>query len=264
MKIGFIGAGNMATAMIQGMLAGGIAPGDIMAFDLLTERVEAMRALGVSPAASAVDLANQCDITILAVKPKHTKAVLDDLAANARVRALLSIVVGWSQAMLSAALPGVPEIAHAMPNTPALVQEGVIAINENHTMAPARFAGLREMLSACARVMVMPETLFDAVTAISGSGPAYAYMFIEALADGGVRQGLPRDIAYTLAAQTLLGAAKMVLETGMHPGALKDAVASPGGTTIEAIYALEKAGLRGAVMDAVDACAKKIATIAKQ
>ena len=124
------------------------------------------------------------------------------------------------------------------------------------------FDALRNYLSVCGRILMIPEPLFDAVTSISGSGPAYVYLFIEALADAGVRQGLSRGLSYILAAQTLAGASQMVLQTGRHPGMLKDAVASPGGTTIEAIYALEKAGLRGAILDAVDACARKAAQMA--
>ena len=262
--IGFIGAGNMATALIQGMLDGGVSADAICAFDISAARMDAMRSLGVHTAGSAVDLANACETTVLAVKPKFCKAVLEDLQKNAQVKDLLSIAVSWTQEMLEECLPSARGIAHAMPNTPAAVREGVIAINDNHTIAAERFETLRQMLSSCGRTVIVPESLFDAVTSVSGSGPAYVYMFIEALADAGVRQGLSREMAYALSAQTLLGAARMVLETGKNPAALKDAVASPGGTTIEAIYALEKAGLRAAVMDAVDACAAKAAQMSKK
>jgi len=197
---------------------------------------------------------------VLAVKPKDTAALLDQLAGEAGGE-VFSIVTGWTQQMLAAALPKARGIVRAMPNTPVQVGAGVIALAENHTFSSAAFASLQKLLSACGRTVVIPETLFDAVTGVSGSGPAYVYVFIEALADAGVRQGLPRAMAYTLASQTLLGAAKMVLETGEHPAALKDAVASPAGTTIEARYALEKAGFRGAVIDAVDACAVKAAQL---
>lgn len=262
--IGFIGAGNMATAMICGMLGGGVSASEIAAYDISSARMDVMREMGVQAASSPTELAKACDTLIIAVKPKFVRAVLDDLRSKTDMTYnVLSIAVGWTQAMLTELLPDAKGIAHAMPNTPAQVREGVIVINENHTLEVQQFAALVEKLSACGRTIVLPEPLMDAVTGISGSGPAYVYMFIEALADAGVRQGLPRDIAYTLSAQTLLGAAKMVLETGQHPGALKDAVTSPGGTTIEAVYALEKAGLRGAVMDAVDACARKASQMAK-
>ncbi|MDL2318384.1 pyrroline-5-carboxylate reductase [Eubacteriales bacterium OttesenSCG-928-A19] len=264
MTIGFIGAGNMATALILGMRKGGVPSGDFVAYDISPARMDAMRALDVRTAASAADLAGQVDVTVLAVKPKYCAEVLSTLEAAGNVANLLSIAVGWTHAMLAAALPSAKGIVRMMPNTPAQVQEAVLALADSYTCTQEVFDALLKTLSTCGRTVVVPESLFDAVTGISGSGPAYVYMFIEALADGGVQQGLPRDLAYTLAAQTLLGASRMVLETGQHPGALKDAVASPGGTTIEAIYALEKAGLRGAVMDAVDACARKAAYMASQ
>lgn len=260
--IGFIGAGNMATALIEGMIRGGISPDTLAAYDVSAARMDAMRALGVHTAQSAVALAEMAETTVLAVKPIYMQGVLDALA-DAKVRDVLSIAAGWTQAALEAALPSATGVVRAMPNTPAQVGEGVIAFCQAHTVAPERFEAIERVFSSCCRTFVVPESLLDAVIAVSGSGPAYVYVFIEALADAGVRQGLPRQMAYELAAQTLLGAARMVLETGAHPGALKDAVCSPGGTTIEAIYALEKAGLRGAVMDAVDACARKASALSK-
>lgn len=261
--IGFIGAGNMATALMEGMIAGGIAAGDLMAYDVSPARMDAMRALGVRVADSAVALAGAVETTVLAVKPVYMEGVLDDLRLHAQVRDVLSIALGWTQAKLEAALPAARGIVRAMPNTPAQVGQGVIALNENHTLAPERFTALAATLAACGRTFVLPERLFDAVTAISGSGPAYVYVFIEALADAGVRAGLARDMAYTLAAQTMLGAAQMVLTTGERPGALRDKVASPAGSTIEALYALEKNGFRAAVMDAADACLRKAQDVTK-
>ena len=151
-----------------------------------------------------------------------------------------------------------------MPNTPSQVREGVLAVNENHSMDAFHFKAIQNAFGRCGSVIEIPEALFDAAIAISGSGPAYVYLFIEALADAGVREGLPRDVAYALSAQTLRGAATMVQRTGRHPGALKDDVCSPGGTTIEAIAMLEKAGLRSAVMDAVRACAKRARRMTRQ
>lgn len=254
----------MASAMIEGMLAGGVPAEGIIAYDLSEARMQAMRALGVRVADGLPALVAAANTLAIAVKPKHLPDVLLQLGAMEGLGDVLSIVVGWDQAMLEQRLANAKGVAHAMPNTPCRVREGVIAINDNHTIAPDRFDVLRRSLSTCGKVMVLPESLFDAVTGMSGSGPAYVYMFIEAFADAGVRQGLPRSMAYTLAAQTLIGASRMVLDTGEHPGALKDAVASPGGTTIEAIYALERAGLRAAVMDAVDACAEKAASMKAQ
>lgn len=263
MIIGFIGAGNMATAMLRGMIAGGVSPATFMAFDINPERQREMSELGIATADNALALAEASDITVLAVKPQFLPSVLAQLR-QAQLRDVLSIVVGWTQAMLESALPNARGIAHAMPNTPAQVCEAVIAVNDNHTIDQERFSALSQALSACGRVFVIPESLFDAVTGVSGSGPAYAYIFIEALADAGVRQGLPRDMAYAMSAQMLVGAGRMLLRTGQHPGALKDAVCSPGGTTIEAVYALEKAGFRSAIMDAVKASASKAALVAER
>lgn len=264
MNIGFIGAGNMATAMMEGMLRGGVAATTLHAYDLSEARMRAMRALGVAVADSIDALLAESAVVVLAVKPKHLPELLAQLRQMASVPDVLSVAVGWTQAMLADALPNARGILRCMPNTPAAVGEAVIALCEEHTLAQPAYDALVGALSACGRVVSVPEAQMDAVTGISGSGPAYVYMFIEAMADAGVRQGLPRDLAYTLAAQTVAGAGKMVLETGTHPGALKDAVTSPGGTTIEAVYALEKAGFRGAVMDAVDACARKAAKMAKK
>lgn len=254
--IGFVGAGNMGGAMIQGMIAGGVPVSEIVAYDKNPQAMQRMASWGVQLADSAGAVSEMADTVVLAVKPPFCADVLEALRAGGVTKSLLSIAVGWTQDMLTRALPGAG-IARAMPNTPVQVGQGVIVLNENHSMDEATFARLLGVLGTCARTMLVPESLFDAVTAISGSGPAYVYLFIEALADAGVRQGLTRGDAYALSAQTLLGAASMVLKTKEHPGALKDAVASPGGTTIEAIYALEKAGLRAAVMDAVDACARR-------
>lgn len=264
MLIGFIGAGNMGGAMINGMIAGGIPPHDFMVYDVSPLAMEYMQKRGVRLADSAVALAQAVDVVVLAVKPKHCKEVLVDLRLHANVKNLLSIAVGWTQTMLEEALPNAGGIARAMPNTPTEVRAGSVVLNENHTMNNASFKKLRKAIDSCAKTFVVAEPLFDAVTAISGSGPAYVYMFIEALGDAGVRQGLPRDMAYTLAAQTLLGASAMMLDTGKHPGVLKDSVTSPGGTTIEAVYVLEKSGFRAAVMSAVDACAEKAFKMSKQ
>lgn len=261
--IGFIGTGNMATALLQGMLSGGVPAKELASYDINPNRMEAMQALGIRTASSAMALADSVDTVVIAVKPKDIAALLASMKGQSGC-AFVSIAAGWTQSMLAEAAPNTAGIARCMPNMPALVGEGVLAFAENHSMNPVQFDAVRKLFAACGRIVVVPEALLDAVTGVSGSGPAYVYMFIEALADAGVRQGLARDTAYTLAAQTLLGAAKMVLETGRHPAALKDEVCSPGGTTIEAVYALEKAGFRSAVMDAVDACAKKAASMANQ
>lgn len=261
--IGFLGAGNMATALMAGMIAGGVAPASLMAYDISPARMDMVRAMGVQAAEDAVSLANASETTVIVVKPVQTQAVLEDLRAHAQVRDVLSVVLGWTQDMLAKALPNARGIARCMPNTPAQVGEGVIALNENHSLAQGSFDALRAALDTCGKTFVLPERLFDAVTAVSGSGPAYVYLFIEALADAAVREGLTRDMAYELAAQTVLGAAQMVRSTGERPGALKDKVASPGGSTIEALYTLEKTGFRASVMEAMYACARKAEAMSK-
>jgi len=255
----------MAEALMRGMTAGGMDGGQFLAMDLSPERCAQVRGLGFQAAPDCMDrLVSGSDLIILAVKPVAVPQVLGALGAYAGLPDVLSIAVGLSQQGMEEALPKARGVARAMPNTPMRVGEGVTAFNENHTIDPGRFERVLAAFSHCGRTMVVPERLMSAVTAISGSGPAYVYLFIEALADAGVREGLPRNIAYELAAQTALGASKMVLEAGTHPAALKDAVCSPGGTTIEAIYALEKAGLRAAVVDAVNACARKAEALGKK
>lgn len=261
-RFGFVGAGNMAGALIQGMLKGGMMASQMIAYDPDASKMEQLRAIGVATAVDAASMAPQCEVLVIAVKPRFMQGVIDGLQKSA-VNNVLSIVLGWTQDMLAQGFPNAMGVAHCMPNTPAAVGEGVFVFNDNHSFSTEAFAKLSEDFSLCGKVLQVPEYLFDAVTSISGSGPAYVYMFIEALADGGVRQGLPRDTAYTLAAQTVLGASKMVLDTGMHPGALKDAVSSPGGSTIEAVYSLEESGFRAAILKAVDACASKAAKMGK-
>lgn len=262
--IGFIGAGNMATALMAGMIRGGVPADTFIAYDPSSERAEAMRLMGVRRAAVAADVGSQADTIVLAVKPKFMSAAIESILPYVHGCDVLSIAAGWTQSMLSAAMPGARGVARAMPNTPVAVGEGMMVFADSHTMDAQRFEAMTKLFATCAKTLVLPEPLMDAVISISGSGPAYVYMFMEALADAGVKQGLPRNTAYTLAAQTALGAAKMLLETGEHPGALKDTACSPGGTTIEAVYALEKAGFRGAIMDAVDACARRASEIASK
>ncbi|MDR0897544.1 MAG: pyrroline-5-carboxylate reductase [Oscillospiraceae bacterium] len=259
--IGFIGAGHMASALVRGMVLGGVKPETLAAYDVLPACLEALPE-GVKAARSLAELAACSDTLVLAIKPKNTQEVLDQLRGMGFSGVLVSIVLGFTQATLAAALP-TAQVIRLMPNTPAEVGAGMLVFNANHALNDDAFVALSGIFAACGRVSVLPEAMMDGVTGISGSGPAYVYLFIEAFADAGVREGLPRQTAYELAAQTVKGAAEMVLRTGQHPGALKDAVCSPGGSTIEAVYALEKAGLRAAVMDGVKACAQKAAGMAK-
>ncbi len=257
-KLGFIGIGNMGEAILRGILREGIlTPQNVYIFDLNTKKVQALQSeLGVLTAQSGAAMIAACDAVLLAVKPNVCAAVLNDCGKALKNKALISIVTGWSRKDIAALVPDC-RILRVMPNTPCMVGEGMVALDMDHTLTEEELKFAKVLFDATGRAEPVPSYLMDGVIGVSGSGPAYVYLFIEALADGGVRAGLPRDMAYRLAAQTVLGAAKMVLETGMHPGALKDAVCSPGGTTIEAVAALERGGLRAAVLDAVEVCVDK-------
>ncbi len=267
MKIGFLGAGNMAGAILKGLLHNGFIKGqDVM----ISRRDPIARAklaeeLGVRAAQSNIELVKSCDVVVLAVKPYFLLKVIDEIKPHIGDKQVISIAAGWSVASLMEAFaPETPHILRVSVNTPVLVGEGATVFCEDTTFSQDSLNWAKEMFSALGTVRTLPERLLDAVVAVSGSGVAYVYTFIEALADGAVRLGLPRDVAYEMAAQTMIGAGKMVLETGTHPGALKDAVCSPAGSTIEAIYELEKNGFRGIVISAMDACAEKLKKMASK
>lgn len=260
LTIGFLGAGKMATALAKGFIhAELVFPGQIIGGDL---SANARRSFTTETGAKATDdnaeVLKAAQILVLAVKPDHVRGVLTGLRRRFTTRHLLiSIAAGVTTAELEALLPVGGRVIRVMPNTPALVGAGAsaFALGKNATAADGELA--HKLLSAVGVAFQVKEMLLNAVTGLSGSGPAYVYQFIEALSDGGVAAGLPRDLATRLAAQTVLGAAKMVMETGQHPGALKDQVTSPGGTTIEGLHALEKGRLRATVMSAVRAATEK-------
>jgi pyrroline-5-carboxylate reductase len=259
-KIGFLGAGKMATALAKGFVNAEIVfPREIIAADpFAPARKLFANETGANIAASNLEVAQSANIVILATKPDQVAAALAEISgAFAKKHLLISIAAGVTLAKLENNLPANARVIRVMPNTPALVGAGAsaFALGKNATAADGELA--KKLLSAVGSAFQVKESLLDAVTGLSGSGPAYAYLFIEALSDGGVAAGLPRDIATKLAAQTVLGSAKMVLETGQHPGALKDQVTSPGGTTIEGLHELEKGKLRGVVISAVRAATEK-------
>lgn len=257
--VGFVGGGKMAEALAQGILAKGLVePDHITICEPLPERREHLAAaLGVrtsetNPAAA------KADVVVLAVKPQVIPEAMASIRDHVTDRHLVvSIAAGVTLAALKAGLPAETRLVRVMPNTPCLVGEGAAGFACGAHALPQDADTVQELLTAVGRAFQMDEKLLDTVTGLSGSGPAYVYLIIEALADGGVREGLPRDAAQVLAAQTVLGAAKMVLDTGQHPGALKDAVMSPAGTTAEGIFVLEQAGMRGALMDAVAAATQR-------
>jgi pyrroline-5-carboxylate reductase len=260
LKIGFLGAGKMATALARGFLnAKLVKPGQLFAADPFdAARKHFADETGAKTFSANLDVAENAQVLILATKPDQVAVALTEISGVvAKNHLLISIAAGVTIAKLESALPAGARVIRVMPNTPALVGAGAsgFALGKNATSADAELA--EKLLSAVGVALQVKESLLDAVTGLSGSGPAYVYQFIEALSDGGVASGLPRDVATRLAAQTVLGGAKMVLETGQHPGALKDQVTSPGGTTIEGIHELEKGKLRATVMSAVRAATEK-------
>ncbi len=260
LKIGFLGAGKMATALAKGFVnAKLVKANQIFAADPFEPARKSFAAeVGAKAVAANLDVAKSATVLVLATKPDQVVAALAEISgAFTKNHLLISIAAGVTISKLEAALPGGARVVRVMPNTPALVGAGAsgFALGKNAGGADAELA--KKLLSAVGIAMQVKESLLDAVTGLSGSGPAYVYQFIEALSDGGVAAGLPRDVATKLAAQTVLGGAKMVLETGQHPGALKDQVTSPGGTTIEGLHELEKGKLRGTVMSAVRAATEK-------
>jgi pyrroline-5-carboxylate reductase len=260
LKIGFLGAGKMATALARGFLNAGLVKATQLVaadpFDAARKHFTAET--GAKTVANNLEATKAATVLILATKPDQVGGALAEISdAFTKNHLVISIAAGVTLAKLEALLPAGARVIRVMPNTPALVGAGAAgyALGKSATAEDGELA--KELLSAVGIAMQVKENLLDAVTGLSGSGPAYVYQFIEALSDGGVAAGLPRDVATKLAAQTVLGGAKMVLDTGMHPGALKDQVTSPGGTTIEGLHELEKGKMRATVISAVRAATEK-------
>lgn len=258
-NITFIGGGNMAYAIIKNMLSSGLVNADDTTIaDLNKDRLYFIEEeLGVNITDDNISAINGSDIVVLAIKPQVFRKVYDDFADSLRDKCVISIMAGVTMDELSEALPGSTRILRTMPNMPAIVGEGMTALCKENNLTEDELAFAEEMFNSVGKVSYVEEHLINAVIGISGSGPAYVFMFIEALADAGVLHGLPRDTAYELAAQLLKGSAVAVQESGIHPAKLKDMVCSPAGTTIEAVKSLEKNGFRGVVIEAVDECVKK-------
>ncbi|HWA97859.1 MAG TPA: pyrroline-5-carboxylate reductase [Pirellulales bacterium] len=263
---GFIGSGRMATALGRGFVAAGLLPGSsIVASDPhAPTAVQFARATGGRIVHDNAAVAQASQVVFLAVKPQNLEPVFADLHGRLTEKHLvISIVAGVTLARLAERLGSAPRLVRVMPNTPCLVGRGAsgYALGRGATADDA--ALVERLLGSVGRAYKLDERLLDAVTGLSGSGPAYAFVMIEALADGGVRMGLPREVAQGLAAQTILGAATMVLETGEHPAALKDQVASPGGTTIAGLAALEAGGVRSGLIAAVEAATRRAQELGK-
>jgi pyrroline-5-carboxylate reductase len=266
-KVGFIGGGNMGEALIKGVLAANLVPPEaVYASDVRIERLRALdQQYGVQLTEDNAELVRQVDIVILAVKPQILPAVVRHIAsAVTRKKLLISIAAGVSTATIRAALGKDARLIRVMPNTPALVLEGVTAIAKAEGLEPGDLDTAGEIFSAVGRVVTTDEELMDAVTGLSGSGPAYVAIVVESLADGGVKMGLDRATAMILATQTVLGSARLILDTGMHPGQLKDMVSSPGGTTIAGIAALEDGGVRRTFISAVERATQRSRELGKR
>ena len=260
LTIGFLGAGKMGTALAKGFIqAGLVTPAQIIASDPVdAARTSFAKEVGAKVAKSNIEVVKFANVLLLAVKPDNVAGVLAEIQpAFTDKHLLISIATGVPIAKIEAGLGGKARVIRVVPNTPALVGASATAYALGKYTLPVDAALAEKLFSSVGIALSVKEYLLDAVTGLSGSGPAYVYLMIEALSDGGVASGLPRDIATKLAAQTLLGGARMVLETGLHPGALKDMVTSPGGTTIEGLHELEKGKLRGALISAVRAATEK-------
>jgi pyrroline-5-carboxylate reductase len=258
--VGFLGAGNMAGALIKGLVVSkALPPEKIWASDVRDERLaELGRLHGIRTTKDNGELLRGCDVVVLSVKPQVIDRVMPAVAEHLRPGALLiSVAAGVSIAAMEARLSPQARVIRTMPNTPAIALAGATAIARGTHADDNDLQVARALFEAVGRVTVLDENLMDAVTGLSGSGPAYIMLIIEALADGGVKVGLHRETALMLAAQTVFGSAKLLLDTGMHPGALKDMVTSPGGTAIAGLHTLESGALRRTLIDAVEAATQR-------
>lgn len=263
---GFIGAGRMASALVRGMLrSGAAAPGAIAACDPDPKaRGELAAAAGIATFPAGGEVVEISDVVVLAVKPQNMGQALSAIAQVIDDRRLvISVAAGITLATIESELGRTKRIARVMSNTPALIGAGASAYCLGSGARETDEGLVRSCLESVGAAHRVPENLLDAVTGLSGSGPAFVYLMIEALADGGVRAGLPRSVALDLAVRTVQGAAGMVLETGLHPGELKDQVASPAGTTIAGLHELERAGVRGALMSAVVAASQRATELSR-
>ena len=254
MKLGIIGAGNMASAIIGGIVKKGIIPANeiICSSPVEAEREKAADAFGINVTASNIEVVKKSEVILLAVKPQVIPVVVEEIKEDTDdAQLIISIVAGKTIKWFNEAFGRKMKIVRTMPNTPALVGMGAFSLDSGNDLTDEEKEFAQRLFESLGIVEWMPENLIDTACGLAGAGPAYIYLVIEALADGGVAEGLPRKTAQNLAAQTVMGAAKMVLETGQHPGFLKDQVCSPGGNTIVGIKTLEEHGVRGAFIETV-------------
>ena len=266
-SIGMIGTGNMGSAILRGIVeAEYVKASMIVAYDTSSRRMNELEEdiPGVILARDCLEVAEKADLIILAVKPIYVREVIDEIRPALNGKAVLSIAAGWTVSMLENALYGTTATyLRVMPNTPALVGEGMTAICDNTTFSKEDFNYAKGIFDSVGKTKVLPERLFDGVIAVCSSSPAYVYMMIEAMADAAVKEGLPRVYAYEMAAQSIIGSALMVLSSGTHPAALKDAVCSPGGTTIEAVKKLRSCGFEETVAEGAQASVDRAEEMSK-
>lgn len=265
LRVGFIGAGKMASALAQGFIKGQAvkSASHVSASCPIADKhlLEHMKQMGCQTFHCNKELMECSDVVILAVKPQIMPLVLPDIKSLVAAKLMVSIAAGVKLSQLQADLNPDSKIVRLMPNTPCIVREGVSVFCSGPKVTKEDSQTVKQLFGTVGQIDEVKESMIDAVTGVSGSGPAYMYLIIEAMADGGVKQGLPRDLAYKLAAQTMVGAGRMVLDTNTHPAVLKDEVCSPGGTTITALDMLEKSGLRTSIMQAVEAATKRCTQI---
>lgn len=265
MKLGVIGAGNIAGAIVSGVVnAGVITPENIVVSDIHEGKLASLKGLGVVTTLSNAEAAAAGDIVLLAIKPNIAEKVLSEIAPTIQGKLLVSVVAGYTLKNISDIVGETVGVVRTMPNMPAMVGEAMTVLCRTDNVSDEDFGNVMKIFDAIGKTSMLEEYLFDAATATNGSGPGYVFVMIEAMADAAVLQGIPRDTAYLLVEQTILGSAKLALETREHPGKLKDMICSPGGTTIEAIYRLEEKGMRATMIDAVAACAQKSAQLGRK
>lgn len=257
MKLGFIGCGNMAGAMMGGIIGNGICKAeDVYGSDLFApSREKVKEQYGIHVTDNNLEVVKNTDVLVLAVKPQYYESVITEIKDQVREeQIIITIAPGKTLAWLEEKFGKEVKLVRTMPNTPAMVGEGMTGVCHNQAVTKEELELACKILNGFGKAEVLPESLMDTVVAVSGSSPAYVFLFIEAMADAAVAGGLPRPQAYKFAAQAVMGSAKMVLETGKHPGELKDMVCSPAGTTIKAVEVLEKNGFRSAVIEAMEKC----------
>ncbi len=266
MKVGFIGGGKMATALIEGGIrADIIKKEEIFVSDILKERINYFRQNGIQSFSDNKKLVNECNVIFLSVKPNSIKNVISEIKGlNLKEKLVISIAAGITLSQLYNYFDNKKlQIIRVMPNTPALVGEGMSVYTYREAIDKKYLNFIENLLNGVGKAIYLDEKYFDVVTALSGSGPAYIFVIINSLADGGVKMGLTKDISLKLAAQTVLGSAKMVLDTKKHPEILKDMVSSPGGTTVEGVFSLEKYNIRAALIEAVQKATEKSINLQK-